>query len=160
MMHSAEISIPAPARGATPGEQIQSEVHRDFNSRPCERGDWTMMPTSWQTINFNSRPCERGDTLQQMQLANIGIFQFPPLREGRRGRVQFYKYPPVYFNSRPCERGDGSDFAGMAINNISIPAPARGATPMFNAFVIGNLFQFPPLREGRQIGRASCRERV
>ena len=56
------ISIHAPARGATPGYTFAFISHADFNSRPCERGD----------------PSSGGEG------KCVGIFQFTPLREGRR----------------------------------------------------------------------------
>ena len=125
-----------------------------FNSRPCERGDppcptgcWRRSAISipapargattvavdsfYRVKNFNSRPCERGDT-------NPG-----------RNRIL-----PEYFNSRPCERGDHLALAGYTpAENISIPAPARGATARNGGYVgIPYKFQFPPLREGRRMG--------
>ena len=61
------------------------------------------------------------------------LFQFTPLREGRRSRGHFLLCDD-YFNSRPSARGD------------------REAHPMAEA--IGK-FQFTPLREGRP-GRRRC----
>ena len=98
------------------------------------------------------------------------LFQFTPLREGRRrrrsaGRVE------CYFNSRPSARGDVELSAITGLPYISIHAPPRGATENKNAFLAGidisihapprgatwsfppsrdyPTFQFTPLREGR-----------
>ena len=76
------ISIHAPPRGAT-RPRIQSVPRTDFNSRPSARGD--------------------GDLKTQKSFA---LFQFTPLREGRR-----------------C-----AEEAGGAGHSISIHAPPRGAT--------------------------------
>ena len=111
-------------------------------------------PTSY----FNSRPCERGDSRSLFRYQNSAIFQFPPLREGRRagpdgyvaGYSDFNSRPcergdvhckihiamQIYFNSRPCERGDNMLFSTIETFNISIPAPARGAT--FRAYALRN----------------------
>ena len=78
------------------------------------------------------------------------LFQFTPLREGRRNRfaqlwvrlVDFNSRPSArgdtasgggreegaYFNSRPSARGDGSVSVSTYTANISIHAPPRGAT--------------------------------
>ena len=56
------------------------------------------------------------------------LFQFPPLREGRQPAL------PI-----DCKRLE-----------ISIPAPARGATRLWEKEVSPRIFQFPPLREGRR----------
>ncbi len=57
------------------------------------------------------------------------IFQFTPLREGRRSTSAPSRYGTGYFNSRPYVRGD-LGCAGDVVNH--------------------QLFQFTPLREGRQ----------
>ena len=86
-------------------------------------------------------------------------FQFTPLREGRqllnetRGEVK-------YFNSRPSARGD--NFYKEAFDNliISIHAPPRGATRTTKRYFPQNkIFQFTPLREGRQATSTACRTR-
>ena len=77
---------------------------------------------------FNSRPSARGD--QSRRLA----------------------YPTwIYFNSRPSARGDPDCRPRLCVWNISIHAPPRGATEILLALRLSNgLFQFTPLREGRQ----------
>ena len=56
------------------------------------------------------------------------LFQFTPLREGRR-KVQKRR---------------------VSIRLISIHAPPRGATPVCLLVVVDDKFQFTPLREGRR----------
>ena len=60
------------------------------------------------------------------------LFQFTPLREGRRTRTCPASWGQN-FNSRPCERGDqpGHHVLGYEFQ-ISIHAPARGATAKLN----------------------------
>ena len=56
--------------------------------------------------NFSSRPCARGDATPLIYRLRSHLFQFPPLREGRRYTLNLSAAEP----------------------SISIPAPARGAT--------------------------------
>mgnify|MGYP004652545553 CR=1 FL=1 len=80
-------------------------------------------------------------------------FQFTPRREGRHCGLP-RPVPPDYFNSRPCGRGDLSRYFKRIIANISIHAPAGGATAHGDAEYPDRCqFQFTPLREGR---RSSC----
>ena len=92
----------------------------------------------------------RGATNTTMLNGFAGVFQFPPLREGRLVRELIRKNKVIisipapargatgpddggtarhpYFNSRPCERGDQMPPNSAVALFISIPAPARGAT--------------------------------
>ena len=122
-----EISILAPARGATHNLPLKAWNYRDFNSRPCERGDICRKSDFRHRAYFNSRPCERGDgdaeyepgfewisilapargaTITPVKICPRRGFQFSPLREGR--------HIP--------------DFEVAGADPISILAPARGAT--------------------------------
>ena len=99
------------------------------------------------------------------------VFQFTPLREGRQANVQ-----PLLlgnqFQFTPLREGRRDDGKQIAVVDISIHAPPRGATgrrrctpqspryfnsrpsargdmiSLFGAFV--KPFQFTPLREGRR----------
>ena len=53
---------------------------------------------------FNSRPSARGDLMARV-FEPDGVFQFTPLREGRRGSRSITDRCN-YFNSRPSARGD------------------------------------------------------
>ena len=146
-----------------------------FNSRPCERGDpCSAAPIAQNTrfqftplregrqgkdttqqksrSSFNSRPCERGDSELPKKLCGNSEFQFTPLREGRLAHLRIISCCCLRFNSRPCERGDlFSLYTQSNIPIVSIHAPARGATlKHFISCRYRNLFQFTPLREGRQ----------
>ena len=76
------------------------------------------------------------------------LFQFTPLREGRRDA---FGYSPIltHFNSRPSARGDVKTMNNPPFDYISIHAPPRGATSLSAHITNCNLFQFTPLREGR-----------
>ena len=144
----------------------------DFNSRPSARGDLIVRGKQRRRHYFNSRPSARGDaafraikkstsisihapprgaTIVPSSTALGSVFQFTPLREGRRLEharavvvlIISIHAPPrgatvlravdahgqVDFNSRPSARGDAL-LCRMRTNYI--------------------LFQFTPLREGRQ----------
>ena len=100
------ISIHAPPRGATRA----------------------VMPPITVTVYFNSRPSARGDMISVALRSSTSLFQFTPLREGRR------VLHTLSFLRRV----------------ISIHAPPRGATPCRRAPSGVGLFQFTPLREGRR----------
>ncbi len=106
-MNSSTISIHAPPRGATFPPFSRPSLINYFNSRPSARGDQGHTVTSKIGKYFNSRPSARGDVQNDAMYdyvirisihapprgatalgagagALIGIFQFTPLREGRR----------------------------------------------------------------------------
>ena len=121
----------------------------DFNSRPSARGDpaspctqispllisihapprgATICTRRWANgiDNFNSRPSARGDHPKNFRQI-LYIFQFTPLREGRR-REDTPPADRLYFNSRPSARGDCDVDNRREKAAISIHAPPRGAT--------------------------------
>ena len=146
----AGISIPAPARGATCTPWAKTRTAA-FQFPPLREGRLADGQRAADPGHFNSRPCERGD-VPKIIFSSFFAFQFPPLREGRPPAARCTSASIAYFNSRPCERGDGL----LALQRgdggqISIPAPARGATrTQPGQKPRPSTFQFPPLREGRQ----------
>ena len=99
-----QISIHAPPRGATNDVVHILRLH---------------------LISIHAPP--RGAT-KRCYMANMAwIFQFTPLREGRRSEGQFAECAG-YFNSRPSARGDLYYPPFGVIQLISIHAPPRGAT--------------------------------
>ena len=84
---------------------IQYRCH--FNSRPCERGDGSNLPVyAMDEISIHA-PARGATLLAAGRLAQLLIFQFTPLREGRRTAAAGPVRQSCNFNSRPCERGDG-----------------------------------------------------
>ena len=57
-----------------------------FNSRPSARGDNNLLLNVVTVGNFNSRPSARGDAAVGRMCGFRDLFQFTPLREGRRAR--------------------------------------------------------------------------
>ena len=80
-------------------------------------------------ISIHAPP--RGATKSPASTCTKGIFQFTPLREGRRLEA-LENFGGIYFNSRPSARGDV--IRGCVYRGIE-------------------LFQFTPLREGRHVRR-------
>ena len=128
--HGADrrISIHAPPRGATRAARTEQPHPLYFNSRPSARGDIPSMNAT-----------RRGF-----------LFQFTPLREGRRAKPRRSIGIYFYFNSRPSARGDGMKVFMKESLRISIHAPPRGATTWTAAGTLRRSFQFTPLREGRR----------
>ena len=212
-----EISIHAPAGGATPAPGRAAACWCYFNSRPCGRGDASRWVQTGKSILFQFTPLREGrrrdpavlqceaisihapaggatealyscvsDTIISIHApaggATLGLllernevilFQFTPLREGRRGKLfcglcgaPIFQFTPLregrraacapadalhHFNSRPCGRGDLPPVHhGQREKRISIHAPAGGATARPENCTITLKFQFTPLREGRQ----------
>ena len=92
------------------------------------RGDQQSFTSNFLSANFNSRPCVRGDTDSETSDCGTAYFNSRPCVRGDALKWQQLKLKP-YFNSRPCVRGDCCFF---------FRCPCR------------LLFQFTPLREGRQ----------
>ena len=82
----------------------------------------------------------------------ITLFQFTPLREGRRLTPDEMGELTDYFNSRPSARGDVLVHHNPTKLIISIHAPPRGATSNSLRASAMLLFQFTLLREGRRKG--------
>ena len=121
------ISIHAPPRGATYPEHLHSAGRFDFNSRPSARGDRYCFRESRATsISIHAPP--RGATKQLTRLWKPTVFQFTPLREGRRAQ-RWNRLVEMKFQFTPLREGRRA---------------SRTATSAFRAF------QFTPLREGRR----------
>ena len=101
------ISIHAPPRGATRRRRLGSAGKLYFNSRPSARGDARDCGEAGHVCwHFNSRPSARGDTSNSERRKTMSIFQFTPLREGRRSGIVTLRGITNDFNSRPSARGD------------------------------------------------------
>ena len=140
------------ARGDGAG-RIAGPMSKDFISRPSARGDARFPRFPFGLRHFNSRPSARGDSWQPTRRAWMDIFQFTPLREGRRrwrdGNVSARR---ISIHAPP--RGaTGCSFQNNLWAIISIHAPPRGATIPANWLSGWIKFQFTPLREGRRNGR-------
>ena len=136
------------ARGNSDGGGLRIP-HQNFNSRPSARGDRRKgYEELFRFISIHAPP--RGATRRTHNAGSPRLFQFTPLREGRRNSRKS-RLMGRYFNSRPSARGDGvvkdgrihqRDFNSRpsargdglpgvyppGMTRISIHAPPRGAT--------------------------------
>ena len=167
-----DISIHAPPRGATAQRATQFLPAVLFQFTPLREGRHRLGVFLGSHDNFNSRPSARGDQADQRRKPVQAIsIHAPP-----RGATQLSRciwLQPRYFNSRPSARGDIVGITPHCPALISIHAPPRGATsssmsiiarwwnfnsrPSARGDAAGThsrlnhgLFQFTPLREGRQ----------
>ena len=149
---TADISIHAPPRGAT-GVSFSCLL--------------------WLSISIHAPP--RGATAGKRAGKATDIFQFTPLREGRRiGGAA--RQPPADFNSRPSARGDARQMGTFTTTSAFQFTPlregrrtrrkrasticahfnsrpsARGDYRLLHDEPNGEIFQFTPLREGRPDG--------
>ena len=78
------ISIHAPPRGATPCSKWFERSADDFNSRPSARGDSDLVETQNVVDVFQFTPLREGRRKTLCRGCHSTSFQFTPLREGRR----------------------------------------------------------------------------
>ena len=121
------ISIHAPPRGATNRHEREAAMRTYFNSRPSARGDSNeMRKLQTNLISIHAPP--RGATASMHGRLQKRLFQFTPLREGRR-TPPFMAVKAIAFQFTPLREGRRRY--------------GKADTPQA-------LFQFTPLREGRQ----------
>ncbi len=121
-----DVSIHAPARGATAGVLFDSPHAGSFNPRPREGGDWLPSGFPPSTELFQSTPPRGGRPTINGQISALQAFQSTPPRGGR----------PTY----------AVRFGGAV--PVSIHAPARGATRLGRSRPVGYYRFNPRPREG------------
>ena len=124
---------------------------KHFNSRPSARGDDALHTLSTPCpISIHAPP--RGATPHARRNGRIdGLFQFTPLREGRRFRLSFVLVASrISIHAPPRGATRAGNVDAQLRFFISIHAPPRGATRRTTCARGCTLFQFTPLREGRQ----------
>ena len=169
--HRRQISIHAPPRGATSADGILTVQHQFqftplregrrqknarqvsdtyFNSRPSARGDNDAGRARTALLYFNSRPSARGDPAPRQGKRHAPYFNSRPSARGDHAAGGSGSHSGN-FNSRPSARGDTIRCSPWQCPAISIHAPPRGATLRTPSIPAAKgLFQFTPLREGRQ----------
>ena len=106
-------------------------------------------------ISIHAPP--RGATILRRFPQPEAEFQFTPLREGRHGGLARYKIQKMNFNSRPSARGDFF-FAILPHRSdyFNSRPSARGDQAAERDAGRSKIFQFTPLREGRQSSFLTC----
>ena len=131
----------------------------DFNSRPSARGDLKdVMPgLSQYVISIHAPP--RGATLTIDDISTASIFQFTPLREGRRAK-RLKNSRRFTFQFTPLREGRPSASLGEISGNRFQFTPLReGRRAQRWNRLVEMKFQFTPLREGRPRWSASPRKK-
>ena len=103
--------------------------------------------------DFNSRPRERGFPVHFYGNAAEYTFQFTPPREGLQDQPGFTGWKIEFQFTPPREGLQLSDGAIFVDLQISIHAPARGASIDLSKHSVEDLFQFTPPREGLRTKR-------
>ena len=143
------VSIHAPARGATRTHDFSSHTPSCFNPRPRAGGDvlWSLFFTSLQW--FQSTPPRGGRPGQLSYHGGGRWFQSTPPRGGRRVKIVLNVLLNS-FNPRPRAGGDLCRCCLCYFDlSVSIHAPARGATVCFSFLHLRPTFQSTPPRGGR-----------
>ena len=79
------------------------------------------------------------------------VFQFTPLREGRRTVYRWWGRWCQDFNSRPCVRGDSGVRSSAITHGFQFTPLREGRPKPFAILRRPSVFQFTPLREGRPL---------
>ena len=170
-----DISIHAPARGATyaGGAGSQSVIH--FNPRPREGGDYHAYYYHTFQSQISIHAPARGATRLVPDLGQVAVISIHAPARGATSGNKSFLWVYLYFNPRPREGGDpprlhaqgsgqvfqstpprGGRLTGSATVTygglISIHAPARGATVETYVLISRKLlFQSTPPRGGRPL---------
>ena len=113
------------ARGDSVGFRNQQRPFISIHAPPRGATERIRLPRGYGDISIHAPP--RGATsLYSLAIFSSILFQFTPLREGRRSSAS-HPTRGIYFNSRPSARGDSA--------------------ALFEQH--RQIFQFTPLREGR-----------
>ena len=138
-----------PPRGGRPAESTTHLAKSHFNSRPRVGGDLRAWPPPSTYDAFQFTPPRGGRLDGGLSTCILAQFQFTPPRGGRRPSGRRGGGHAGHFNSRPRVGGDEvSLYTGLRID-ISIHAPAWGATEADAQIRSVTLFQFTPPRGGR-----------
>ena len=113
------VSIHAPARGPTPPTARCRRRSRGFNPRAREGRDKRVRRSWCRSSSFNPRAREGRDTASAMTAPSASVFQSTRPRGARRVDEEHV----------------------IEVIDVSIHAPARGATPVFKRTRISNQFQ-------------------
>ena len=95
-----------PLREGRPPQAATPRHGRHFNSRPSARGDVQISFVVILPIFISIHAPPRGATQDARAPAGDDLFQFTPLREGRRNPRLRVGLQIRHFNSRPSARGD------------------------------------------------------
>ena len=138
-----------PLREGRPSAPEALCARGNFNSRPSARGDEGRGQSGahW-AISIHAPP--RGATCQLTAGQWLRLFQFTPLREGRRKGWNDAKGKAAEISIHAPPRGATEDDNGnvLGVHDFNSRPSARGDVPV-GLRLTARIFQFTPLREGR-----------
>ena len=120
------ISIHAPAKGATIGALLIKKMPRYFNPRSREGSDIGRYLHTRQ-IGISIHAPAKGATTHILSVHRLELFQSTLPRRERRSAIAL-RNSAADFNPRSREGSDLSFYHLVRQRNISIHAPAKGAT--------------------------------
>ncbi len=103
---------------------------QSFNPRPRAGGDQRQWATMSWAASFNPRPRAGGDAVDGPEVRQVCLFQSTPPRGGRLCSTITLDMGQRGFNPRPRAGGDRSLKPCNSPAEVSIHAPARGATTL------------------------------
>ena len=154
---------PRPRAGGDSRKRSSPARCSSFNPRPRAGGDSSGTSASSSPACFNPRPRAGGDITLSTWPGRSQMFQSTPPRACRARSSSFNPRPRAGgdllmtvhasmfpgFNPRPRAGGDAGGEAGAHFVDVSIHAPARGATQVERQGRILLMFQSTPPRGGR-----------
>ncbi len=121
------VSIRAPARGATAPIPELGRRRNCFDPRPRTGGDFNVTVPPRSTVTFRSAPPHGGRPVCGSVTKRSLQFRSAPPHGGRRQGADSASIPKC-FDPRPRTGGDVRGQIQRQFQNVSIRAPARGAT--------------------------------
>ena len=124
-----QVSIHAPARGATHGLPAVAALCACFNPRPRAGGDGGLALGAINPVQFQSTPPRGGRLSFICPACPAKKFQSTPPRGGRQPRREVGRRRWLCFNPRPRAGGDDLIFHGVASLGCFNPRPRAGGDP-------------------------------
>ncbi len=147
-----DVSIHAPARGATPAVELAIGRIQCFNPRPRAGGDARRSLSVIESTSFNPRPRAGGDSTPRDDACLAHGFQSTPPRGGRRPARRVHVRLERVSIHAPARGATSAAMPSSISADVSIHAPARGATSARMAVhVAAAEFQSTPPRGGRPL---------
>ena len=144
------ISIHAPPRGATHNECVNLCFVMTFQFTPLREGRHNECVNLCFVMTFQFTPLREGRLVEAVQRRSPGDFNSRPSARGD-GRCRPAQSTTQHFNSRPSARGDDHHRRHAGLNRHFNSRPsARGDVNSSPSSTASTVFQFTPLREGRQ----------
>ena len=146
----SDVSIHAPARGATTFQRFKGAVD-EFRSTPPRGGRLYIVASIADDRMFRSTPPRGGRPVRDDGAPQPGRFD-PRPRAGGDPRRGTRRCTRRCFDPRPRAGGDATDRGSLPVADVSIHAPARGATRGCRTARTGCQFRSTPPRGGRRDG--------